>query len=397
MKEAYDVLIVGGGPGGAIAAKTAAEAGLSVLLVEKRPAIGVPIRCAEGIGKAELTEFIEADPKWISAEISYAVLVGPDGTTCTVDSSTTGGKVGYTLDRKTFDRELVWRAAEAGAEIQVHARAIAPILDGGKIIGAVIQQHGKTFHVQAKIVIAADGIESKFAKWAGIDTTVPLSEIDSCAQYVVNDIDIDEKADRFYFSFADAPGGYIWIFPKGHRCANIGVGIQGTQSGDGCRARDYLDRFIQKNYPNGKITELIVGGVSVCKPLACTVADGLIIVGDAARLSDPITGGGIYNAMFTGRLAAEVAASAIQKGDVSKDALMAYDKGWRESRIGRELARDYAAKEVFLRMNNEKLNTLMHSMKDISLEEITVKSLALAVLKKNPWLLKEIPALLKMV
>ncbi|HJK18272.1 MAG TPA: FAD-dependent oxidoreductase, partial [Methanocorpusculum sp.] len=60
MKEAYDVLVVGGGPGGALAAKAAAEAGLSVLLVEKRPAIGAPVRCAEGIGKEALAEFIEA-------------------------------------------------------------------------------------------------------------------------------------------------------------------------------------------------------------------------------------------------------------------------------------------------------------------------------------------------
>ena len=67
MKDSYDVLVVGGGPGGAVAAKTAAEAGLSVLLVEKRPAIGVPVRCAEGIGKEGLAEFIEADPRFISA------------------------------------------------------------------------------------------------------------------------------------------------------------------------------------------------------------------------------------------------------------------------------------------------------------------------------------------
>ena len=125
MKEAYDVLVVGGGPGGALAAKAAAEAGLSVLLVEKRPAIGAPVRCAEGIGKEALAEFIEADPKWISTDIERAVLVGPDGTRFTIGGEAAGGKVGYVLDRKMFDRELVWRAAEAGAEIQVHARASA--------------------------------------------------------------------------------------------------------------------------------------------------------------------------------------------------------------------------------------------------------------------------------
>ena len=325
MKEAYDVLVVGGGPGGALAAKAAAEAGLSVLLVEKRPAIGAPVRCAEGIGKEALAEFIEADPKWISTDIERAVLVGPDGTRFTIGGEAAGGKVGYVLDRKMFDRELVWRAAEAGAEIQVHARASAPIMRDGKLQGAVIHQHGKTYEVRAKVVIAADGVESKFAKWAGIDTTVPLWELETCAQYIVNDIDIDPKANVFYVSNEACPWGYIWIFPKGPRCANIGIGIAGTKSGEGHRAKDYLDRYLAKEFPNGKVTELIVGGVSVCKPLECTVADNLIIVGDAARLSDPITGGGIYNAMYTGDLAGKVAAEAIKKGDTSKSALSVRD------------------------------------------------------------------------
>lgn len=66
MKSKYDVLIIGGGPAGALAARTAAEKGLSACLVEKRPAIGVPVRCAEGIGKEALAEFIDPDPRWIS-------------------------------------------------------------------------------------------------------------------------------------------------------------------------------------------------------------------------------------------------------------------------------------------------------------------------------------------
>ena len=327
MKDSYDILVVGGGPGGAVAARTAADAGLSVLLVEKRSAVGVPVRSGESIRKDELLEFIDADKRFISAEINSVVLIEPDGS---MNGSTEG--VEYILDRKIFDRELVWRAAEAGAEIQVHARAASPIMEGEKVCGAVIEQHGKTYEVRAKVVIAADGVESKFAKWAGIDTTIPLNGIKSCVQYVVNDIDIDEKTKLFYILPEDDTGGYIWIFPKGKRCANIGVGIPGT---DGYKARDYLDSFIEKKFPNGKITEVLAGGVPVCRPLNETAADGLLVVGDAARLSNSVTGCGIYNAMFTGRLAAEVAVLAVENGDTSKEFLMAYDKAWRDSNIGK--------------------------------------------------------------
>ena len=327
MKDSYDILVVGGGPGGAVAARTAADAGLSVLLVEKRSAVGVPVRSGESIRKDELLEFIDADKRFISAEINSVVLIEPDGS---MNGSTEG--VEYILDRKIFDRELVWRAAEAGVEIQVHARAASPIMEGEKVCGAVIEQHGKTYEVRAKVVIAADGVESKFAKWAGIDTTIPLNGIKSCVQYVVNDIDIDEKTKLFYILPEDDTGGYIWIFPKGKRCANIGVGIPGT---DGYKARDYLDSFIEKKFPNGKITEVLAGGVPVCRPLNETAADGLLVVGDAARLSNSVTGCGIYNAMFTGRLAAEVAVLAVENGDTSKEFLMAYDKAWRDSNIGK--------------------------------------------------------------
>ena len=94
----------------------------------------------------------------------------------------------------------------------------------------------------------------------------------------------------------------------------MGIGISGIKSGTGHRAKDYLDNYVAAHFPDGKTIEHIVGGVSVCRPLGCTVTDGLMIVGDAARVVDPLTGGGIYNAMFTGDLAVNVAIGARKRG-----------------------------------------------------------------------------------
>jgi digeranylgeranylglycerophospholipid reductase len=393
MKSRYDVLIIGGGPAGALAGKTAAEKGLSALIVEKRPAIGAPVRCAEGIGKEALHEFIDPDPRWISAEMTGATIVAPDGFVMNLGSAMAGSKVGYVLDRKIFDRELVWKATEAGCDVAVKSRAAAPILEKGVVKGAKIEYAGKTTDVRADVVIAADGVESKFSRWCGIDTTVPVREIMSSVQYVMTDIDIDEEATVFYLGNEVAPEGYLWVFPKGKRSANVGIGISGRKSGEGHRAKDYLDRFVRKTFPDGKTIEYIPGGVSVCRPLECTVADGLVITGDAARVVDPLTGGGIYNAMYTGRLAAEVAAACIGKGDVSKKALMIYDRSWRESKMGKSIERNYHIKEYLIKQPDTKLNDIIHSVSKINMKEFSTMNLIKEIIRANPKLVLELGAL----
>ena len=393
MKSNYDILIVGGGPAGALAAKTAAEAGNSVCLIEKRPAIGTPVRCAEGIGKELLREFIKPDPRWISAEIERARLIAPNGTTISLEQDRAGNEVGYVLDRKVFDRELVWQAAEAGADVVVKTRATAPILANGAVRGAKVLSVGTPAEIRADVVIAADGTEAQFARRAGLDTTVPLREMMSCAQYLITDIDIDAGSTDFYLGNDVAPEGYLWIFPKGERTANVGIGISGRKSRDGTRAKDYLDRFVAKNFPDGKTIECIAGGVPVCRPLPCTVGDGLLVVGDAARVVDPLTGGGIGNAMFTGRLAAQVASECISAGNCSKEALMPYDAGWRASRMGKFLERNYKVKEYFVTLDDAKLNTLADSIANISLKEFSVSALIKELIKRNPKMLFELKSL----
>jgi len=198
MKSKYDILVIGGGPAGALAAKTAAEAGNSVCLIEKRPAIGTPVRCAEGIGKELLKEFVKPDPRWISADIERARLIAPNGTTIALEQDRAGNEVGYVLDRKVFDRELVWQAAEAGADVAVKTRATAPIMENGAVRGANVISIGRPAEIRAEVVIAADGTEAQFARRAGLDTVVPLREMMSCAQYLMTDIDIDAGSTDFY-------------------------------------------------------------------------------------------------------------------------------------------------------------------------------------------------------
>ena len=99
--------------------------------------------------------------------------------------------------------------------------------------------------------------------------------------------------------------------------------------------------------------------------------------------------------MYTGYLAGKVAAEAIKKGDTAKSALMVYDKTWREGHLGKTLARNYAVKESFIKMDDKKLNSIVHAMSDLKIDDLSVKKLVLAIFKANPWLALELPHLLK--
>jgi digeranylgeranylglycerophospholipid reductase len=319
--------------------------------------------------------------------------VVPDGTELILEPQMAGNEVGYILDRKVFDRELVWMAAEAGSDVRVKTRAVAPLWENGRVKGACLESCGQVREVRSEVVIAADGVESKFARWCGIDTTIPLRELATCAQYLLTDIDIDPHSTVFYLGNEIAPEGYIWVFPKGERSANVGIGVSPRKCGPGRRPRDFLDRFVSTRFPHGKPIEYIVGGVPVCKPLPSTVSGGLLIVGDAARISDPLTGGGIYNSMYTGRLAADVAADCIAAGDCSEQALQRYDDEWRSSRMGKAILRNYKIKEFFITLSDKKLNTLVHSISKINLKEFSTLTLIRELIARNPKLLIELKAL----
>lgn len=396
MKSEYDVVVIGAGPAGSITAKTVAKKGLSVLLIEKRQEIGDPVRCAEGVSKVWLRKHIEPDHRWICADVKGSRIYSPDGTMIEMAEEIAGGEVGYVLERKIFDRALAYEASKAGAEVMVKTRATGLIIENGFVKGVNVSHLGQSYDIKAKIVVGADGVESKVGRWAGIDTAIKPIDIETCAQYLMSGTGIDQDYCYFYLGNEIAPAGYVWIFPKGNGMANVGIGILGNKSGNGKHAIDYLNDFVNKNYPDAKILELDVGGVPVSGSIEKTIANGLMLVGDAARQSDPITGGGIVNAMEAGKIAGEVAYNAISKGDYSTDALNEYEEKWRET-VGREIDNSLIVKDTFTKFSDKELNSLGHSLKGVNFSSMSLLDLLYALFKANKKLLWDLRVLFKTV
>ncbi len=389
MKTDYDVVVIGAGPAGSLAAKTAAENGLDVLLIEKRQEIGVPVRCAEGVSKEAIQQFVEIDRRWIAAEVVGAKVYAPDGTEIVMGEEMAGNEVGFVLERKIFDRHLARLAAKAGANVLVKTTATGiKRVDG--LVEVSMRSMGENFNAKTKIVIGCDGVESRVGKWAGIDTTLKLGEIESCVQYLVTGIDFDPEYTYFWLGKSIAPGGYIWLFPKGNSAANVGIGVLPSMADRS--PKEYLDRFMEEVFPEGEVVEVVVGGVPVKGPIETAVADNVMLAGDAARHSDPITGGGIANAMKAGYFAGTVAKEAVEKGDFSAIMLRKYDELWKND-FGKSLHRNKILQQKFIKMDDETLNKLARSIAGYNLGEMSVKKLVLELVKKNPRLLWDIKSL----
>ncbi len=378
-----DVLVVGGGPAGCVAAWEAAMAGkgLDVLLIERDRAIGAPVRCAEGVGSAGLREFMDpTGASWVARKITRVIFWAPDDTEVNVG----GGDVGYILDRTRFEPALADEARRAGAEVEIRTEAMGMARENGGWRVHLAGPRGES-DVLARVVIGADGVEGMVGRWAGLDTRVPSRDMESCAQYIVSNIAFDP--DAIYLHFADrwAPGGYAWIFPRGEGVANVGLGMIALRS-DGRNAREYLDSYIERYFPDGNVTGLTVGGVIVATTVKRTVTDGVILAGDSAHMINPLSGGGIVNAMKAGRLAARHAAAAVCAGDTSAARLQRYHDEWMDL-LGDDHLKYYRIKDALSKLDDGFYNGLARTVNGIPLERRTLGRIFAHALVHHPALL----------
>ena len=389
-RQQWDVLIIGGGPAGSLAARSAAEQNVDVLMVEKRQEIGSPVRCAEGVSAKALAEFIEPDPKWIAANINGGRIHAPDGNFVTIDEP----GAGLVLERKIFDRELANQAARSGAEVWVKARAVDLIKDNGAIKGAIIRRRDGDYEIRAKVVIAADGVESQVGKWAGINTTCKTNDVDTCVQYLMTGLrDIDLDYCHFYLGHEVAPRGYGWIFPKGGDTANVGVGISGGIDNE--TAANYLNKFVEREAPEGSVLAMVAGCVPIAGALPEVLRDGFMIIGDAAHQNDPVSGGGLINSMIAGQIAGEVAGQAARNGDVSRSVLSEYEKQWHKQ-VGMTFRHLQRIRGGILKFSDETLNGIASMLSQKDLKKLTLIDIFWAALKSNPKLLLELRHLIKL-
>ena len=353
-----EVLVVGGGPAGAAAAYWLAEAGHDVLVVEKKR-YPREKTCGDGLTPRSVKQL--EDMGLADALADHHRFVGlrsiAFGRTLELAWPDTPGlpSYGYVVTRHDLDAMVAERAEKAGARVWQATEAVAPIVEGGFVRGAVLKRkdEGTTTEVRARYVVVADGSLSRFGRAIGTSRNKAYPQGMAIRGYFTSPRH-DEPWIESHLDIRDAAGnvlpGYGWIFPVGDGRVNVGIGLLSTfNQWKSVNTTKLMEAFVDWAPKSWDIRpETSCGaptGGRLPMGLSVTPHAGptYLVVGDAGGAINPFNGEGIAYAYETGRFAAESLDLALRTGDGM--ALRTY-----EQRLAAEYDLYYRVARAFVRL-----------------------------------------------
>lgn len=349
----YDVAVVGAGPAGSMAAKYAAKYGASTILLEEHPSIGSPVQCTGLLSTRAIYECeLSPSPEFSLKEITGAFAYSPSG----IEVPVIGGEVkAYVVNRSIFDRAAAEQAIDMGVEVMVRAscRTIA-----GNVLKVLHEGH--PIEIQAGAVILAEGVGGRLSRSLGIKA--PARVLSGAQVEAVYESAREDFVEVFAGSWA--PGLFAWAVPTGDNLARVGL----------C-ARDNAWPRLQKLIKEHPIVsrryriqagDLVVGGVPLGPP-PCTLAPGVLVVGDAAAQVKPTSGGGVYLGALCAKIAGRIAAEAVLENNL--DRLDEYEKCWR-SEIESEISLGMRANRALESLDDQELDNVFETLKDPRIQRL---------------------------
>jgi geranylgeranyl reductase family protein len=337
----YDVIVVGAGPAGSVTAKTAAEHGARVLLLEEHRQVGRPVRCT-GLLSPRGVACSGVSPGVLLREIRGAFVYGPQGERLTIAGASPKG---YVMDRDRFDQDLVEQARRAGVEVIIGARASA--LCGSRL---VLNRADHQESVEGRVIVGADGPQSRIGHWAGLPR--PKRLIPALQVTIAHEPERPDFVEVFVGRNV-APDFFAWAVPAAPGQLRVGLGT--TQ---GTRLRALLNKLLERWGNPPTLTE--ESGIIPFGLPERTVAEGVLLVGDAAGQVKPTSGGGIYTSIACARMAGEVSARAALSGDTTPRALSEYERRWR-ALLERELRFGFQAHLALTSFSDDDLSRLFRT------------------------------------
>ena len=333
------MLVVGAGTAGCLTAKTVAEAGLKVCLIDskKREEIGVKV-CGDALGEHHLNTLGLGKPQGgeLEKKIEGVQIYSPDQNA--VFTIADKDFVGYILNRRLFGQWLLKKATDEGVVLRDSTQFLEPVLEKGFVAGATVKNaKGKTEQLRSKVVVDASGfmgvVRHKLPVDMNIEREIDNEDVEACYREIrqLKQENENTKYCEIYLDGKVTPGGYTWIFPKGGAKVNVGLGV--VMRGDFPNPKKQFYKHVMAR-PQFEGSLLLNAGAwwdPTRRPLDNMVANGVTLVGDAASLVNPIHGGGIGPSMLSGFYAGKTIAEALENGEATQEALWPYNKMYMAS------------------------------------------------------------------
>jgi digeranylgeranylglycerophospholipid reductase len=341
-----DVIVVGAGPAGLMAARQLAQRGRDVVVLEEHPGIGRPAHCTGLLG---LEAFSELDlPRHTILDTTHlARFVAPDGSSVTVDADRVNAAI---VDRPLFDQAMADSSRAAGADLRRGARVrTIAITDTGVTVSA----DGQDGPIAARACILACGANYRFNRQLGLG--VPRAFVQSAQ---LERAFAGPEQVEVHLGRSVAPRGFAWVVPfrrDGQPFQRLGL-MADARAGSHFRsfATRLRTRFdiADAEWPEPRLKILPLG------PVTKTYGPRLLAVGDAAGLVKPTTGGGIYYSLISGQFAAETLDAALRSDDLRESRLRQYETRWRD-RLGAEIRIGLAFRMLASRLNDRGMDSLV--------------------------------------
>lgn len=338
----YDVIIVGAGPAGGTTATILAQKGYDVLLLDrdefprdKACGDGIPAGCIDIMNSLGMGDKIqEAVANGQFYRLDKVRVYSPKGkmVQARLEPGENGGK-SYVAPRIYFDAVIQQQAVESGANFE-QALVKEPIIEKGHVVGVRAQLNGSVKELRSKVVVGADGVTSVITRALRPKGKQHVDSHRAVAlRAYIHDITENPHEVEFYLYDEILPG-YAWIFPAGKNKANIGLGMRL----DVFRSGNYnLKKMLQSFLEMPEIKSRLIQGGKVdgikswqlnfgSQKSLQNAFDGALLVGDAAGLINPLTGGGIHNSMISAKFASQTIDEALKKGDTSLQELTIYEQ-----------------------------------------------------------------------